>query len=43
MSNILLKLKDFSSLQAVTYTVNVVVAQKWCRVDMFLLQTTNMK
>ena len=40
------KMKDFSrlgDLQAVTYTVKVVVSKKWCKIDTLLLQTTNRK
>jgi len=42
------KMKDFSRfcppppLQAVTYTVKVVVTKKWCNTDTLLLHTTNM-
>jgi len=34
--NGLLKMNDFSGLQAVTYTVKVLVSQKWCEIDMSL-------
>jgi len=37
------KIKDFSRLQAVTYTVKVVVSQTWCKTDTLLLQPTNKK
>jgi len=30
---VLLKLKDLSRLQAVMYTVKVIVSQKWCKID----------
>jgi len=32
---------NFSRLQAVTlmYTVDVVISQKWCKIEMLLLQT----
>ena len=36
-------MKDFSRSQAVTYTVNVVICQEWCKIELMLLQTTNMK
>ena len=39
----LLKLKGFLRLQADTYTVKVVISQKWCKIDTLLLQTTNRK
>jgi len=32
-----------STLQVVTYTVKVIVSQKWCKVNTLLLQTTNRK
>ena len=35
--------KDFSRLQAVTYTVKVVVAQNWCKIYTSLLDTINRK
>jgi len=38
--------RDFTSLgplQAVTYTVKVVVSTKWCKIDTLLLHTTNRK
>ena len=37
--NCFLKMKDFSrlgALQAVTYTVKVVVSKKWCKIDTLL-------
>ena len=34
------KMKDCSRLQAVTYTVKVVLSQKWCKIDTLLLHTT---
>jgi len=40
------KMKDFlrlGSLQAVTYTVKVVVWKRWCKIDTLLLHTTNRK
>jgi len=40
------KMKDFSrldALQAVKYTVKVVVSKKWCEIDTLLLQATNRK
>jgi len=40
------KMKDFSrigALQAVTYTLKVVVSKKWCKIDTLLLHTTNRK
>jgi len=40
------KMKDFSrlgALQAVTYTVKVVVSKKWRKIDTLLLHTTNRK
>jgi len=40
------KMKDFSRLgaiQAVTYTVKVVVSEKWREIDTLLLHTTNRK
>ena len=40
------KLKDFSRLgplEAVVYTVKVVVSKKWCKIDTLLLHTTNRK
>jgi len=37
------KIKDFRVLQAVTYTVTVVVSNKWCEIDTLLLHTTNRK
>ena len=30
-------------LQAVTYTLKVVVSKKWCKIDTLLLHTTNRK
>ena len=30
-STVVPNMKDFSRLQAVTYTVKVVVSQKWCK------------
>jgi len=39
-------MKDFSrlgALQAVTYTVKVVVLKKWRKIDTLLLHTTNRK
>jgi len=30
-------------LEAVTYTVKLVVLKKWCKIDMMLLRTTNRK
>jgi len=45
--NCFLKMKDFSrlapTLQAVMYTVKVVVSTKWCKIDTLILQTTNRK
>jgi len=38
------KMKDFSrigALQAVTYTLKVVVSKKWREIDTLLLHTTN--
>jgi len=40
------KMKDFSklgTLQAVTYTVKVEVARKWCKIDTLFLHTSNRK
>ena len=40
------KMTDFSwlgTLQAVTYTVKVVVSKKWRKIDTLLLHTTNRK
>jgi len=37
------KMKDFSRLQAVMYTVKVVVSKKWREIDTLLLHTTNRK
>ena len=40
------KVTDFSrlgALQAVTYTLNVVVSKKWREIDTLLLHTTNRK
>jgi len=37
------KMTDFSRLQAVTYTVKVVVSKKWREIDILLLHTTNRK
>jgi len=37
------KMTDFSRLKTVTYTVNVAVYQKWCKIDTLLLHTTNRK
>ena len=42
-ADFLSKMKDFSRLEAVTYTVKVVVSQKLCKVDMLLPHTTNRK
>ena len=33
----------FGALQAVTYTVKVVVSKKWRKIDTLLLHTTNRK
>ena len=33
----------WSPLQAVTYTLKVVVSKKWCKIDTLLLHTTNRK
>ena len=44
--NCLPKMKDFSrlgALQAVMYTVKVVVSKKWHEIDTLLLHTTNRK
>jgi len=30
-------------LKAVTYSINVVVSKKWCRIDTLLLHTSNKK
>jgi len=40
------KMKNFSrlrSLQAVTYTVKLIVSKKWCKIDTLLLHATNRK
>jgi len=37
-STVLLKLKDFSRSQAVTYTGKVVISQKQCNIEALLLQ-----
>jgi len=37
------KMKDLSRSQAVTYTVNMVVPLKFCKMELLLLQTTNRK
>jgi len=40
------KITDFSrlgTLQAVTYTLKVVVSKEWCELDTLLLRTTNRK
>jgi len=39
-SAVLRKLKDFTRTQSVTYAVEVVVSQKWCKIETLLLQTT---
>jgi len=36
-------MKDFSSFQAVAYSVKVVLSKKWYNIDMVLLHTTNRK
>jgi len=43
ISTVLSKLKDFSRLQAVTYTVEVVISRKRCKIEMLLLRITNKK
>jgi len=40
---VLLKVKDFSRSQAVTYAVNVVISWKRCQIELLSLQTTNRK
>jgi len=40
-SNCLSKMKDFSRLQADTYTVKVGVPKKWCEIGTLLLHTAN--
>jgi len=35
--------RGYSSLQAVTYTVKVVVSKKWCKIGTLFLHTTNRK
>jgi len=41
------KIGDFRQItgyiQAVTFTVKVVVSKKWCKIDTLLLHTTNRK
>jgi len=32
-------IQGYTSLKAVTYTVNIVVSKKWCRIDTLLLHT----
>jgi len=43
ISTVLLKLKDFSRLQAVVNTVKVVLYRKQCDIETLLLQTLNRK
>jgi len=43
VSTVLLKLKDFSKSQAVTYMVKVVISQKWYNIETLSLQITNRK
>ena len=43
ISTVLLKLKDLLRSGAVTYTVNVVIYRKQCKIQTSLLQTTNRK
>jgi len=38
---LLSKLKDFSRLHAVIHAVNVVLSQKWCKIETLLLPITN--
>jgi len=42
ISTVLSKM-DFSRSQAVTYTVNVAISRKLCKMESLLLQTTNRK
>jgi len=39
ISTVFSKMKDFSRSQTVTYTENVVQSQKWCEMELLLLQT----
>jgi len=39
-SAVLLKLKDFSRSQTVTYTIRVVIFRKRCKIETLLQQTT---
>jgi len=39
----LFKLNDFSRLQAITYTAEVVLSQKWCKIETSLLHATGRK
>jgi len=40
ISTVISKLKHFSRLQAVTYTVNAVIYRKRCKTETLLLDTT---
>ena len=37
------KLKDISSIQAITYTLKIVVSDNWCEIDILLLETISTK
>jgi len=41
--NVVSMLKDFSTSQAVTYDVKLVISWKQCKTEMFVLQITNRK
>jgi len=43
ISSIFSNMKDFLRSQPVTYTVDVVISQKRCKMKSLLLQTTNRK
>ena len=43
VSKVLLKKKEFSRSQAVTYTVNMMIFPKRCKIEMLLKQSTNKK
>ena len=43
ISTVFSKMTEFSRSQPVTYTVNMVVSGKKCKIETFLLQTTNRK
>jgi len=41
--NVVSMLKDFSTSQAVTYDVTLVMSWKQCKIEMFVLQIANRK